>query len=39
MLLLPLYFQDLRGVDPLMAGLLLVPQGIGTFFSRSLPAG
>jgi predicted MFS family arabinose efflux permease len=36
MLLLPLYFQDLRGVDPLIAGLLLVPQGIGTFFSRSI---
>lgn len=36
MLLLPLYFQDLRGVDPLMAGLLLVPQGIGTFFSRTI---
>ena len=36
MLLLPLYFQDLRGVDPLMAGLLLVPQGVGTFFSRTI---
>lgn len=36
MLLLPLYFQDLRGVDPLRAGLLLVPQGIGTFFSRRI---
>lgn len=36
MLLLPLYFQDIRGVDALGAGLLLVPQGIGTFFSRSL---
>lgn len=36
MLLLPLYFQDLRGFDPLIAGLLLVPQGVGTFFSRSI---
>jgi EmrB/QacA subfamily drug resistance transporter len=36
MLLLPLYFQDVRGVDALGAGLLLVPQGIGTYFSRSL---
>lgn len=36
MLLLPLYFQDVRGVDALGAGLLLVPQGIGTFFSRTL---
>jgi len=36
MLLMPLYFQDIRGVDALGAGLLLVPQGIGTFFSRSL---
>ena len=36
MLLLPLYWQEVRGADPLMAGLLLVPQGIGTFFSRSL---
>jgi EmrB/QacA subfamily drug resistance transporter len=36
MLLMPLYFQDIRGVDALGAGLLLVPQGVGTFFSRSL---
>jgi predicted MFS family arabinose efflux permease len=36
MLLLPLYFQDVRGVDALDAGLLLVPQGVGTFLSRSL---
>jgi EmrB/QacA subfamily drug resistance transporter len=36
MLLLPLYFQDIRGTDALGAGLLLVPQGIGTFFSRTL---
>lgn len=36
LLLLPLYFQDVRGADPLGAGLLLVPQGIGTLLSRSL---
>ncbi|GGF36367.1 MDR family MFS transporter [Subtercola lobariae] len=36
MLLLPLYWQEVRGLDPLAAGLLLVPQGIGTFFSRSI---
>ncbi|MCU1528530.1 MAG: family efflux transporter permease subunit [Frondihabitans sp.] len=36
MLLLPLYFQDVRGVDALGAGLLLAPQGIGTLFSRTL---
>jgi len=28
MLLMPLYFQEVRGVDALGAGLLLVPQGI-----------
>ena len=35
MLLLPLYFQEVRGTDALGAGLLLVPQGIGTLFSRA----
>lgn len=30
MLLIPLYFQTLHGSTPLQAGLLLVPQGIGT---------
>jgi EmrB/QacA subfamily drug resistance transporter len=35
MLLLPLYWQELRGTDALGAGLLLIPQGIGTFLSRS----
>ncbi|HEU4658703.1 MAG TPA: DHA2 family efflux MFS transporter permease subunit [Capillimicrobium sp.] len=29
MLLLPLYFQTVRGEDALHAGLLLIPQGIG----------
>jgi EmrB/QacA subfamily drug resistance transporter len=36
MLLLPLYWQDVRGFDALGAGLLLAPQGIGTLFSRSI---
>ena len=36
MLLLPLYFQDVRGADALGAGLLLVPQGLGALLSRSL---
>ena len=38
MLLLPLYFQEIRGATALTAGLLLIPQGIGTLISRS-PAG
>jgi len=38
MLLLPLYYQEVRGVSPLMAGIMLVPQGVGTLLSRS-PAG
>ncbi|WP_431278766.1 MDR family MFS transporter [Leifsonia poae] len=36
MLLLPLYWQEVRGQDALGAGLLLVPQGIGTLLSRTL---
>ncbi|MDM4763838.1 MDR family MFS transporter [Galbitalea sp. SE-J8] len=36
MLLLPLYWQELRGVDALGAGLLLIPQGVGTLVSRTL---
>lgn len=35
MLLLPLYFQQLRGTTVLQAGLLLIPQGVGTLLSRS----
>lgn len=35
MILLPLYFQTLRGLSPLQAGLMLIPQGLGTFASRS----
>lgn len=36
MLLMPLYFQELRGTSVLDAGLLLIPQGVGTLTSRSL---
>lgn len=36
MFLLPLYYQELRGQDVLAAGLLMIPQGIGTLLSRSL---
>ncbi|WP_306208358.1 MDR family MFS transporter [Actinoplanes sp. RD1] len=36
MLLLPLFYQEVRGADALGAGLMLVPQGIGTLLSRSL---
>ncbi|GGB22348.1 MDR family MFS transporter [Allosediminivita pacifica] len=32
--LLPLYFQDLRGADALGAGMLLIPQGVGSLVSR-----
>lgn len=34
--LLPLYWQQLRGDSALMAGLLLIPQGVGTLVSRRL---
>jgi len=36
MLLLPLFFQSVRGADALAAGLLLIPQGIGALLSRPL---
>lgn len=36
MLLLPLYWQQVRGEDALGAGLLLAPQGIGALASRTL---
>ena len=36
MLLLPLYFQIVRGVDPLAAALLLIPQGVGALLSRTI---
>jgi predicted MFS family arabinose efflux permease len=36
MLLLPLYYQEVRGASALTAGLMLVPQGIGTLLSRQV---
>lgn len=36
MLLLPLYFQVVRGTDVLTAALLLIPQGVGALLSRTL---
>lgn len=36
MLLLPLFFQQVRGTDALGAGLLLVPQGLGMLVCRPL---
>ncbi len=38
MLLLPLYWQELRGADALAAGLLLIPQGVGSLVSRTVAA-
>jgi EmrB/QacA subfamily drug resistance transporter len=35
MMLLPLYFQQIRGESVVTAGLLLAPQGIGIAFSRA----
>lgn len=35
MLLLPLYFQQVRGQDALGAGMLLIPQGIGALIART----
>ena len=39
MVLLPLYWQDVRGADALSAGLLLAPQGVGALLSRPLAGG
>ena len=36
LLLLPLYYQQVRGQSALGAGLLLAPQGIGMLFTRNL---
>ncbi|HEX4057569.1 MAG TPA: MDR family MFS transporter [Galbitalea sp.] len=36
MLLLPLYYQEVRGTTPLVAGLMLVPQGVGALISRQI---
>jgi EmrB/QacA subfamily drug resistance transporter len=34
LLLMPLYYQDVRGASALTAGVMLVPQGIGSLLSR-----
>jgi EmrB/QacA subfamily drug resistance transporter len=36
MLLIPLYFQEVRGYSALTAGLLLVPQGVGSILPRTV---
>jgi EmrB/QacA subfamily drug resistance transporter len=36
MLLMPLYYQDVRGATALAAGIMLVPQGIGAVLSRTI---
>jgi EmrB/QacA subfamily drug resistance transporter len=36
MLLLPLYYQEVRGVTALTAGIMLVPQGVGAILSRTV---
>ncbi len=36
MLLMPLYFEQVRGTTALGAGLILIPQGVGTLLSRSI---
>jgi MFS family permease len=36
MLLLPLYYQDVRGTTALSAGVMLVPQGVGSLLSRTV---
>ena len=37
--LLPLYWQDIRGADALHAGLMVAPLGIGALLSRPLAGG
>jgi EmrB/QacA subfamily drug resistance transporter len=36
MILMPLYFQTVRGEDAVMTGLLLIPQGVGAAFAMFL---
>ena len=38
LILLPLYFQQVRGLDALMTGVLLMPQGLATAFAPTLTA-
>ncbi len=39
MVLLPLYWEEVRGASALSAGLLLAPQGVGALLSRPLAGG
>jgi EmrB/QacA subfamily drug resistance transporter len=39
MLLMPLYYQDVRGTTALTAGIMLVPQGVGSVLSRTVAGG
>jgi len=36
MLLLPLYFQEARGYSALAAGLMMIPQGVGSILPRTI---
>jgi MFS family permease len=36
LLLLPLYYQQVRGASALAAGLLMVPQGVGSLLPRTV---
>lgn len=36
MLIMPLFYQQLRGADVLAAGLIMIPQGVGALVSRTL---
>ncbi|HEX3922157.1 MAG TPA: DHA2 family efflux MFS transporter permease subunit, partial [Streptosporangiaceae bacterium] len=36
MLLLPLFYQEVRGASALTAGIMLVPQGVGALLSRNV---
>ena len=38
MILMPLYFQTVRGEDAVTTGLLLMPQGIGAAFAMRMSA-
>jgi EmrB/QacA subfamily drug resistance transporter len=38
MILMPLYFQEVRGEDPVHTGLMLIPQGIGAASAMGLSA-
>jgi EmrB/QacA subfamily drug resistance transporter len=36
LLLMPLYYQEVRGATALAAGIMLVPQGVGSILSRTV---